>query len=126
MRYRHQVAAVMTGIVILVLGCSDRDKRDSGPDRGEEPKVQTIPLDSVYSTNGQEKLKPVSRRLEEPYGMDLEELYRNSQGMGASNIFLVRGDDLAAAVKATRRVFTGYRSADVPVNPEDQANAAQV
>lgn len=43
--------------------------------------------------------------------------------MGASNLFLVRGKDIAAAIKATRGVFIGGRSADVPGDPEDGSKA---
>jgi hypothetical protein len=95
--------------------------------------VQKIPLESVYSTNGQRGLKPMSaafhpqkdgsRRFGEPYGRDLEEI-RSEHEWGASNIFVVSGGDITAAVKAARRVLTGGQSADVPAVPDDGSTPA--
>jgi hypothetical protein len=82
------------------------------------PKETVIPLKSLYATSGQEGLRPVKIQQEEPYGYDLGQLHRDSHGMGASNTFLVKGKDIAAAVKATRLVFTGGRRAGVPVTGE--------
>ncbi len=91
-------------IASLIIGCGAEDKRN-------------IPLKSIYSTNGQDGLQILKSRLEEPYGQDLQEMSRSLQG--ASNVFLVRGKDIAAAVRATRLIFMSGRSADVPVQPED-------
>jgi hypothetical protein len=86
-------------------------------------EVRKIPLGSIYSTNGQEGLKAVRLGLEEPYGHDLQEIVREFRS-GASNIVLVRGKDIAAALKATRWAFTANRPADVPVDPEDGSKRA--
>src|SRR5712692_3131813 len=92
--------------------------RESSMRADQEPKKPIdIPLKSIYSTSGQEGLKHVKERIEEPYGKDLEEIYRKTQGMGASNIFLARGQDIAEVVNATLRVFTGILPADVPAEP---------
>jgi len=86
-------------------------------------EVRAIALESMFSTNGQQGLKQMSdafrkgpdglREYVEPYGRELTEL-RQGIRSGASNIFLVRGRDISAAVKATRLLFTACPSADIP------------
>ncbi len=88
-----------------------------------EDKVRTIPLDLVYSTSTQKGLRAMSRsftgkdgqkKFAEPYGYALEQIYLQTQGLGPSNVFLVRGQDIQQAVTATMLVLTGGRSADQP------------
>jgi hypothetical protein len=109
-------------------GSSDPAQGPEG--RKPEPKevqaaeeARTIPLEAIYATNGQKGLKPVLRLFKEPYGHDLNELFRSS-AMGASNLFLVRGEDLAAAVKGTRLVFTGGLPAERVVEGPNVPKAA--
>ncbi len=102
-----------TGVAIGVIALSSC----APAPRTEEMRL--IPLESAYSTNGQEGLQPVLRRLDEPCGKALDQMYQGSYGMGTSNLLLVRGEDITAAVKATRWAFLGGRSADMPVDPED-------
>ncbi len=104
-------------MISLLVGCSPQDI--SVPD--EQPRG--IALSSIYSTNGQEGLKPVKMRLEEPYGHALQDIYREFQS-GLSNVFLVRGSDITAAVKATRFALLGGRPGDVPIDPEDGSKGA--
>jgi hypothetical protein len=92
-----------------------------------DKKVETkkVPLESIYSTSGQKPLKPVSaafrllndgtKEYVEPYGHTLQEIYRRFQG-GASNVFLARGDDIAAAVAATWEVYTARHPVAEPAS----------
>src|SRR5439155_15876127 len=50
---------VLLSIAALGLACSDQ----SSPGKGEakNAEVKKVPLDSIYSTNGQQGLKPVDR-----------------------------------------------------------------
>jgi len=90
---------------------------------------RSLPLRSMYATNGQEELKAMNRSFVfekdgsktfvEPYGNELHQMFRY-WGPGASNVCLVRGDEIVAAVNATRRVFTGGGPADVPSIPDGE------
>jgi hypothetical protein len=99
------------------------------PKGQEKPaQPQTIPLGSIYTTGGQQGLQRVSAAFQSvpggpdkpiyPYSYDLKVIFHFSQGMGASNIFLARGDDITQAIKSTRRTFVGGNSADEPAQPE--------
>jgi len=78
-------------------------------------KVRMIPLESCYATEGVSGC-PHVKRVDEPYSFDLNELIRNNR-TGASNVALVRGKDIAGAVKATRWTFAASHRADIPVPP---------
>jgi hypothetical protein len=90
----------------------------SGAEEGRQ-----IPLESIYSTTGQKGLKALKMRLDEPQGQELQGIARGYRG-GASDVFLVRGKDIAAAVKAARQAFTAGQSADGPVIPDAASRAA--
>jgi hypothetical protein len=77
-------------------------------------ETRKIPLESIYSTTGQKSLKPVKGHHSEPYSNDLSQI-RSGLRSGASNIFLVRGNNITQAIAATRRLFVGGGAADVPV-----------
>ena len=99
---------VLLSIAALGLACSDQ----SSPGKGEakDAEVKKVPLDSIYSTNGQQGLKPVDRE-------QLGELYELAQRIGASNVFMARGDAIAAARDATWRVFRApWHPVDEPVD----------
>lgn len=88
---------------------------------GQESKVQAkqVPLKSVHSTSDQEGLQRVRRgEGSKGYQNQLEELYQRSIRMGASNVFLARGDDITAAVLAAWEVFTHGIPADKPVSAD--------
>jgi hypothetical protein len=85
--------------------------------------VRKIPLESIYSTSGQQGMQYLTRRLDQPYGPHLQEIYDKFK-CGASTLFLVRGKDIAAAARAARRVLAGYREVDRPVATEAQAEVA--
>jgi hypothetical protein len=80
----------------------------------EETRV--IPLQSCYATFAGSGCKVIRRDRREPYGYDLEQLFQDHKG-GASNVVVVRGNDIGAAVRATRWAFTTGRSAEEPVSP---------
>jgi hypothetical protein len=85
--------------------------------------VRTIPLESCYATEGVSGCQHLRRGGGEQYSYDLGELFRDNRA-GASNVVLVRGKDIAGAVKATRWTFTAGRRADTPVlsDPSDIAS----
>ncbi len=95
--------------LLAALGCGQA---------GTEEKPGTIPLRSIYSTTDQEGVQTVpeskdSRQFSERLG-------------GASNVFLVRGDDIAGAMNATRLVVTPGQSIDAPPYPQDGAKTGNV
>ncbi len=86
--------------------------------------LRAIPLESCYATPGvRGGCKLITDGGREPHGFDLSELYRENlaRGGGAMNVALVRGGDIAAAVKATRRAFAADWQTDttVPASPND-------
>jgi hypothetical protein len=92
-----------------------------GPAKAETKSV-SIPKEEVYTTSAEEGFK---KRLRAefyskddkpvfPYSYDLKMINQSSRGMGASNIFLVRAEEIAQAVNGTRLVFETGRSADEP------------
>lgn len=98
------------------------------------PPTEEIPLASIYSTNGQQGLKPMSatffekgegKQYQEPYGYQLEQIHRELHS-GLSNLFLVRGKDITQAVKAARFAFGGGRSGDKAIVEDADAADAQL
>jgi hypothetical protein len=85
-------------------------------------KAKKIPLDSIYFTGEQEGVKLVGKG-DEKVRVILEELYDKASGIGASNIFLTRGNGIERAVKATWSVFANRVSADTPVafDPQEES-----
>jgi hypothetical protein len=91
--------------------------------RREAADSKEIPLSEVYSTSEQPGLKLMNRgqrgsgtqqEYVEKYGYQLEQIYTESSGVGASNTFLVEAPDIAGAVAAAASVFLGSRSAETP------------
>lgn len=116
------IAAV--GNICLLWGTAGCSTHAPLPEEAE-PTVRKISLDSVYSTSGQQGLKHVGRRLDELGGPEVQTLGRDFRG-GASNLFLVRGNDIAAAVKATYWALNASQWADVVVDPEDKSKSQEV
>jgi hypothetical protein len=83
----------------------------------KKEKVEEVPLKSIYATTGQEEVQRINRNDGE-YGTAINEIISHSRS-GASNVFLVRGHDLPAAVKATLLVLAGSRPVDTPIGPGD-------
>src|SRR4051794_20769803 len=80
--------------------------------KADEP-TRYIPLQSCFSTpevSGCTHIKLGGER----YSFDFEELKRGHNA-GASNVALLRGKDIADAIKSTRSIFTGGVRADAPV-----------
>jgi hypothetical protein len=89
---------------------------------GERPepkeKAEAIPLKSIYVTFDQEGAKKVRRGGNEAPSADYR-IIDQKLTCGASNIFLVRGKDIAAAGAAARQVLVGGDWADVPASTEE-------
>ena len=109
-------AAASWAVPYNAVASADHRARPSDGDAGGK-ELRKIPLNSIYTTSEQKGLKAVDEALRQS-SKPLEELIERSVTMGASNVFLVRGNDVAGAVQATRQVFTGS-SVDEPV-PLDQ------
>lgn len=77
---------------------------------------RTIPLESCDTTSSGGPCRWLRRTDTEPYGADLQQLDAKPPG-GTPNVLLVRGKDIAAAVRAARLGFTGGR-ADAPIPPD--------
>ncbi len=115
----------LSSLVLGLSGCEGRGSATAPPPRIKEIKEgQSIPLGSIYSTSRQKGLKLIKRGVgDEAFANELRELYQQSIRMGASNVFLARGDDIAAAVKATWEVFTHGRSASEPVSADRRSKS---
>jgi hypothetical protein len=84
-------------------------------------EAKKILLGSIYSTSRQKGLKLVDQgQGDQAFRLQIRELQQQAVKMGASNVFLVRGDDIAAAVKATWKVFAGGYPATEPVSFDQQ------
>src|SRR4029078_2139955 len=107
--------AVLSGAVAagILLQGSEHLSFAAPPEAPEETRA--IPLESCYANFGRGGWKIIRDDSREPYGYDLAQLFRDHKG-GASNIVLVRGNNIAAAVKATRWAFTAGRWADTPIS----------
>lgn len=104
-----------------ILACSPSTTSvAAAPDR--QDGARTIPLGSCYATFGGSGCKYVSDGANDPHGYDMGQLFREYKG-GVSNVVLVRGDDIAAAVKATRWAFTAGLPADTPILPDSNERA---
>lgn len=122
---------IVVTLLLATLGAwsfarSARPSAGSDGKQKEATQVRKIPLKSIYSTNGQEGPISVRGGRGEPYDRFLAEMYRKTYGMGASNVFLVRADDLAAAIRATYFVFLGGRPVDRPTDPDDQLKHTKI
>jgi hypothetical protein len=117
--FKHMVSIWLVLVVVA--------QQAAVPDRcaAEEAKGRKIPLKALYSTNGQHGVLPLPRRLEAAYGWDLEQIREATSRLGASNVFLVRGKDVAEAIRGTRKVFTGARTADALSAPEAPRGAKE-
>src|SRR5262249_36956402 len=73
-----------------------------------------IPLKDVYATFGGQGPRFLAHGLNDNVGRELEDLYRNYRS-GASQIFLIRGRDIPAAVRATRQILVGGATLDSKV-----------
>lgn len=96
------------------------EKVEKGTQRKE------IKLHSVYSTNRQKGLQGVKWGLCNSLDKELEQLHRNSDKLGPSNILMVYGKDIAEAVKATRQAFLGMSRADQPVSSNSEKNTDSI
>jgi len=85
---------------------------------------RTIPLESCFATFDGSGCKYLRSSDAEPYGYDLGQIYLHRKS-GASNVVLVRGKDVVAAVRAVRWAFTGGMPADTPVLPDLHAREAK-
>jgi hypothetical protein len=93
-------------------------------------EVRTIPLEEIYASIEQAGMQRLrggiipqpdgTRRYAAPYGPDLQQIHPG----GASNLFLVHGNDITEAVKATRLVYADGFSTYTPAAPQDGAPAA--
>lgn len=110
------VLAVAVGIIVAGTGgCSNRSP--AGNDDAD--KFTQVPLKSIWATGGQKELKWLDE-TDERFRVHFEVL--NKQSMGASEIFLARGDDIESALKATRSVFVGSHSVHGPASWHEDAD----
>ena len=94
-----------------------------GQKKKEDAKVVSIAKDAIYTTSREpgfkKQLVALFRRDKDgrekgeyPYSYDLKMIEKD--GMGASNVFIVRGEGINDAVSATRLVVTAGDSVDEP------------
>lgn len=112
---RRLVLVVLMGSV-LPIGGAIPDRRLFAEEKDKKVEVKKVPLSSIYSTSRQKGLKVVDQGVgDEAFPVEMRELYQAATRMGASNVFLVCADDIAGAVGATWKVFTGGSPVDTPV-----------
>lgn len=94
-----------------------------------------VMLANIHGTTDQAGLQRVDARSQEengrrmyahPGGYDFEQICTETRGLGASTIFLVRGTNITEAIKATRWVMTGGRSADDATASDDKNKQANL
>ncbi len=111
-----KAARILVLLSVLMLSGVESARSDG---REDQVKAKQVPLKSVYTTSDQQGLSKVrlgegSKGFQNQFG----ELYRGSIRIGASNVFLARGHDVTAAVRAAWEVFTHGIPADKPVSAD--------
>jgi hypothetical protein len=121
---RVSIAFVFFGAMLAIVLAAGMIPSQPPAGKAEEP-INNIPLESCYATAGVSGCRIIRDGGENPYSLDLGELFRGNKA-GASNVALVRGKDVADAVKATRWTLTAGLRADAPIppNPSDIKAAA--
>jgi hypothetical protein len=84
-----------------------------------------IPIERMWSTTGQKNVRQLHKGSPDTIGRELAQIYEKLP-MGASNIFLVQGEDIRAAARATRRALINYQPVHAPVYPDDEAKVDQL
>jgi hypothetical protein len=107
--------------MIMLFGCI---AGCPGNQQGKDSE-RTIPLESTYATTGQKNVQTIRSDLEATYGKDLDKIYEKVSDTSLSHIFIVRGEDLNQAIKATRRAFTSSQRGDRVIESDDNSAAAQ-
>src|SRR5437870_1400217 len=75
-----------------------------------------VPLDTIYYTHEQKPLKFIAPDVDEKdFHKQLKNLSSRASSLGASNVFLVRGERISTAVQATWSVFAWHVAVDEPV-----------
>jgi hypothetical protein len=109
---------------LLALAAPGPSRRPPGGKGEEKAGAKAVPLGSVHSTSRQKGLKLIDQgKGDEAFPNQMRVLFERSIRMGASNVFLARGDDLKAAVKATWEVFRYGRSASGPVSADRRSRS---
>lgn len=115
---------------VVVLGSTSGCYTHAPLPEEAEPVLREIPLESIFSTCGPKGTKYVDRRLDEPGGPELQALFRHFRDReicdAPSNLFLVRGQGIAEAMKATYFALNDERSADQVVGAGEQALAQEL
>jgi hypothetical protein len=117
---------LLLALPILAVGVAATTQRSPGNDEDKKGATKKVPLDSIYSTSGQNGLKLLAPGHGD--GLipnEMRELHRQGTRFGASNVFLARVDDYVGAVKATWEVFTHGQSASAPVNEYSRPKSVQ-
>src|SRR5262245_10651164 len=115
---RALLSATAVALLAFSAGCEGRQEGEPRAKEREvfapapKEKAVTIPLTSVYSTSRQKGL----RRGGDAYIRELN-LLNDREALGPTNVLLVRGKDIAEAVKATRRAYAADGWGDTPVPP---------
>lgn len=108
--------AVYLGVVgLAVAGLTTVFGPGVAQEKDKTVKPQPIPLDSVHVTSEQKGLKRVAVGHGDFDRQVLEDLRRSSLKVGLSNVFLVRGAEITAAVRATRDAFESGVGAGEPI-----------
>jgi len=120
---RVSIPLLFSGAILAVVLAASMISSQPPAPKAEEPK-KTIPLESCYATSAVSGCQIIRDGGDEPYAFDLGELFRGNQA-GPSNVVLVRGKDIAEAVRATRWTFTSGLRADAPVPPNPSESKAE-
>ncbi|MCI0378339.1 MAG: hypothetical protein L0215_12090 [Gemmataceae bacterium] len=88
----------------------------SGADPQDGPSRQ-IPIQMVFSTNGQDGLQPPLTGFDASAAAYFSKLMQRP--LGASNVFLVRANNIESALRATFFVSHAGQSADTIATPDD-------
>ena len=109
-------------ILLLVLGLAGLHRLSVADGQNTKSDVKTIPLEMLYSTNGQKGIKSVGE-----VGASAifpGQLYQKSLEIGASNVFLVDAKNVATAMRGNIGIMLPAPALATPVRALTRDSAA--
>jgi hypothetical protein len=124
-------AFAVVRLVPWVLAEEQPKAGESDKAKGEKLEVKKIPLKEIYTTSGQEGLKWIWHRKDQPadrpvFAKQVDVLRGISVSTGAPNCFLVRGNDIAEALDATLVAFQHGVNFSAPISRDDRSKSDQM
>ena len=118
----NKSTAVVICFCLFSLGFTCGAAISRGLPEEQASRVAEIPLTEIVTTSTQQGLKRFGEQIA---GIEKEstEMAMVASNLGASNVFLVRGNDAKSAILATCRIFTAGRNVEYPVAADPNSNS---